>query len=41
VLLARDKLDGVSPTSVLLADLARNPHVKRFKSLEKLERVVR
>lgn len=41
VLLARDKLEGVNPVAVLLADLAQNPHVKRHRSLEPLKRVLR
>lgn len=42
MLLARDKLEGVSPVAVLLADLAHNPHVvKRHRSLEPLARILR
>lgn len=41
MLLARDRLDGVSPVAILLADLEQNPHVRKAGSLGALKRIVR
>lgn len=40
MLLARDRLDGISPVAILLADLEQNPSVRNARSLEPLKRIL-